>query len=47
VILSSDKPCYPHARTLAEKLRGEDGVARLEGRIGKTLSELTRGEADE
>jgi hypothetical protein len=34
-------------RTLAEELRGEDGVARLEGRIGKTLSELTRDEADE
>lgn len=34
-------------RTLAEELRGENGVARLEGRIGKTLSELTRAEADE
>ena len=34
-------------RTLAEELRGEKGVERLEGRIGKTLSELTRAEADE
>ena len=34
-------------RTLAEELRGENGVARLEGRIGKALSELTRAEADE
>lgn len=34
-------------RTLAEELRGENGVSRLEGRIGKTLSELTRAEADE
>ena len=34
-------------RTLAEELRGENGVARLEGRIGKSLSELTRSEADE
>ena len=34
-------------RTLAEELRGENGVARLEGRIGKTLAELTRAEADE
>ena len=34
-------------RTLAEELRGEDGVARLEGRIGKSLSELTRDEATE
>ena len=34
-------------RTLAEELRGENGVARLEGRIGKSLSELTRAEADE
>ncbi len=34
-------------RTLAEELRGENGVSRLEGRIGKSLSELTRAEADE
>ncbi len=34
-------------RTLAEELRGEHGVARLEDRIGKSLSELTRAEADE
>ncbi len=34
-------------RTLAEELRGENGVSRLEGRIGKMLSELTRAEADE
>ncbi|MDP8951430.1 MAG: hypothetical protein M3N18_04180 [Actinomycetota bacterium] len=34
-------------RTLAEELRGENGVARLEGRIGKPLGELSRAEADE
>jgi hypothetical protein len=34
-------------RTLAEELRGENGVSRLEGRIGKPLSELSRAEADE
>src|SRR5919199_3129321 len=34
-------------RTLAEELRGENGVARLEGRIGKPLNELSRAEADE
>jgi hypothetical protein len=34
-------------RTLAEELRGENGVARLEGRIGKSLSDLSRAEADE
>jgi hypothetical protein len=34
-------------RTLAEELRGENGVARLEGRIGKPLDELSRAEADE
>lgn len=34
-------------KTLAEELRGENGVARLEGRIGKPLSELSRAEADE
>jgi len=34
-------------RTLAEELRGENGVSRLEGAIGKPLSELTKAEADE
>jgi hypothetical protein len=34
-------------KTLAEELRGENGVARLESRIGKSLSELSRAEADE
>ena len=34
-------------RTLAEELRGENGVARLEGRVGKPLSRLSRAEADE
>jgi len=34
-------------RTLAEELRGENGVARLESRIGKPLDELSRTEADE
>jgi hypothetical protein len=34
-------------RTLAEELRGENGVARLEAAIGKTLDQLTRAEADE
>ena len=34
-------------RTLAEELRGENGVARLESRIGKPLNELSRAEADE
>jgi hypothetical protein len=34
-------------RTLAEELRGENGVARLESRIGKVLGELSRAEADE
>ena len=34
-------------KTLAEELRGENGVIRLEGRIGKPLSELSRAEADE
>ena len=34
-------------RTLAEELRGENGVARLESRIGKPLDELSRAEADE
>jgi hypothetical protein len=34
-------------RTLAEELRGENGVERLETKIGKPLSDLTRAEADE
>ena len=34
-------------RTLAEELRGENGVERLEGRIGKPLADLNRKEADE
>lgn len=34
-------------KTLAVEWRGENGVERLEGRIGKPLSELTRQEADE
>jgi hypothetical protein len=34
-------------RTLAEELRGESGVARLESRIGKSLTDLSRAEADE
>ncbi len=34
-------------RTLAEEWRGEQGVERLEQRIGKPLSELTRAEAEE
>ncbi len=34
-------------RTLAEELRGENGVERLEGRIGKPLTKLTRAEAGE
>jgi hypothetical protein len=34
-------------KTLAEELRGENGVARLESRIGKPLSELSRADADE
>ena len=34
-------------RTLAEELRGENGVACLESRIGKPLGELSRAEADE
>jgi hypothetical protein len=34
-------------RTLAEELRGENGVPRLEARIGKPLGELSRAEADE
>ncbi len=34
-------------RTLAEELRGENGVERLEKRIGKPLADLTRAEADE
>jgi hypothetical protein len=34
-------------RTLAQEIRGEDGVERLEERIGKALSDLTRSEAEE
>jgi hypothetical protein len=34
-------------RTLAEELRGEGGVEKLEARIGKPLGELTVSEADE
>jgi hypothetical protein len=34
-------------KTLATEWRGENGVERLENRIGKPLSSLTRAEADE
>jgi hypothetical protein len=34
-------------KTLAVEWRGEGGVERLENRIGKPLTELTRAEADE
>ncbi len=34
-------------KTLAVEWRGENGVERLENRIGKPLAELTRPEADE
>jgi hypothetical protein len=34
-------------RTLAVEWRGENGVERLENRIGKPLADLTRAEADE
>ncbi|HSL01312.1 MAG TPA: hypothetical protein VK869_13340 [Rubrobacteraceae bacterium] len=34
-------------RTLAVEWRGENGVERLENRIGKPLTDLTRTEADE
>ena len=34
-------------KTLAVEWRGENGVERLEGRIGKPLADLTRTEADE
>lgn len=34
-------------KTLAVEWRGDEGVERLENRIGKPLTELTRGEADE
>ncbi|HZY66102.1 MAG TPA: hypothetical protein VFE21_09510 [Rubrobacteraceae bacterium] len=34
-------------KTLAVEWRGENGVERLEGRIGKPLTELTRIEADD
>lgn len=34
-------------KTLAEEWRGEKGVERLESRIGKPISELTRDEAEQ
>ncbi len=34
-------------KTLAVEWRGENGVERLENRIGKPLTEMTRAEADE
>src|SRR5918994_882928 len=34
-------------KTLAVEWRGENGVERLENRIGKPLADLTRAEADE
>lgn len=34
-------------KTLAEELRGEEGVKRLEDRVGRPLEQLTRDEADE
>ena len=34
-------------KTLAVEWRGDNGVERLEGRIGKPLADLTRAEADE
>nr|MBA3795178.1 hypothetical protein [Rubrobacter sp.] len=34
-------------RTLAVEWAGDGGVERLEGRIGKPLTDLTRAEADE
>ena len=34
-------------KTLAIEWRGDNGVERLENRIGKTLADLTRAEADE
>ena len=34
-------------KTLAVEWRGENGVERLEGRLGKPLADLTRAEADE
>jgi hypothetical protein len=34
-------------KTLAVEWRGENGVERLENRIGKPLTDLTRAEADE
>lgn len=33
-------------KTLASEWRGEEGVSRLESRIGKPLDELAREEAD-
>jgi hypothetical protein len=34
-------------KTLAVEWRGENGVERLENRVGKPLADLTRAEADE
>jgi hypothetical protein len=34
-------------KTLATEWRGENGVERLENRIGKPLADLTRAEADD
>ena len=34
-------------KTLATEWRGENGVERLENRIGKPLTDLTRTEADD
>ncbi|HET7480693.1 MAG TPA: hypothetical protein VFJ72_14400 [Rubrobacteraceae bacterium] len=34
-------------KTLAVEMRGENGVERLESRLGKPLTDLTRAEADE
>ena len=34
-------------KTLAVEMRGENGVERLESRLGKPLADLTRAEADE
>ena len=34
-------------KTLAVEWRGENGVERLENRLGKPLKDMTRAEADE
>ncbi len=34
-------------KTLAVEWRGENGVERLENRVGKPLTDMTRAEADE